>query len=121
VAERRHWAVRKYGGNVIYGVAKAETDRMASDMAHQPRRRGVTVCRSTRALFAERGACGRRLRFEQLGEPGVHRPGGHGVGERRRSVAPQRVGPGGGRGSSPWPTYERELPSFHPLKWLPTN
>jgi dehydrogenase/reductase SDR family protein 1 len=37
------WAAQKYGGNVVYGLAKAATDRMASDMAHQLQPYGVTV------------------------------------------------------------------------------
>jgi len=37
------WAAQKYGGNVVYGLAKAATDRMASDMAHQLRPHGVTA------------------------------------------------------------------------------
>ena len=37
------WAAQKYGGNVQYGLAKAATDKMASDMAHQLRPHGVTV------------------------------------------------------------------------------
>jgi NAD(P)-dependent dehydrogenase (short-subunit alcohol dehydrogenase family) len=37
------WAAQKYGGNVVYGLAKAATDRMAADMAHQLRAHGVTV------------------------------------------------------------------------------
>jgi NAD(P)-dependent dehydrogenase (short-subunit alcohol dehydrogenase family) len=37
------WAAQKYGGNVVYGLAKAATDRMASDMAHQLQPQGVTV------------------------------------------------------------------------------
>jgi dehydrogenase/reductase SDR family protein 1 len=37
------WAAQKYGGNVIYGLAKAATDRMASDMAHELQPNGVTV------------------------------------------------------------------------------
>jgi dehydrogenase/reductase SDR family protein 1 len=36
-------AARKYAGNVMYGLAKAATDRMASDMAHELRAHGVTV------------------------------------------------------------------------------
>ncbi len=36
-------AARKYGGNVIYGLTKAATDRMASDMAHELGPHGVTV------------------------------------------------------------------------------
>jgi dehydrogenase/reductase SDR family member 1 len=30
-----HWAAQKYIGNAIYGVAKAATDKMSSDMAHE--------------------------------------------------------------------------------------
>src|SRR5260370_3192034 len=37
------WAAQKYGGNVVYGLAKAATDRMASDMAHELQPHGVTV------------------------------------------------------------------------------
>jgi dehydrogenase/reductase SDR family member 1 len=37
------WAAQKYGGNVVYGLAKAATDRMASDMAHQLQPHGVAV------------------------------------------------------------------------------
>ena len=38
-----YWAARKYHGNVIYGVAKAATDKMTSDMAHELRGRGVAA------------------------------------------------------------------------------
>jgi dehydrogenase/reductase SDR family member 1 len=37
------WAAQKYVGNVAYGVAKAATDKMTSDMAHELRTHGVTV------------------------------------------------------------------------------
>src|SRR5260370_34902664 len=37
------WAAQKYGGNVVYGLAKAATDRMASDMAHQLQPHRVTA------------------------------------------------------------------------------
>jgi NAD(P)-dependent dehydrogenase (short-subunit alcohol dehydrogenase family) len=37
------WAAQKYGGNVVYGLAKAATDRMAADMARQCQPHGVTV------------------------------------------------------------------------------
>jgi dehydrogenase/reductase SDR family protein 1 len=37
------WAAQKYIGNAIYGVAKAATDKMASDMAHELKPHGVTV------------------------------------------------------------------------------
>ena len=37
------WAAQKYIGNVIYGVAKAATDKMTSDMAHELRPHGVTA------------------------------------------------------------------------------
>jgi NAD(P)-dependent dehydrogenase (short-subunit alcohol dehydrogenase family) len=38
-----HWAARKHIGNVVYGIAKAATDKMASDMAHELKPSGVTV------------------------------------------------------------------------------
>jgi dehydrogenase/reductase SDR family protein 1 len=38
-----HWAARKHIGNVIYGVAKAATDKLTADMAYELRRHGVTV------------------------------------------------------------------------------
>lgn len=37
------WAARKYLGNSIYGIAKAATDKMSSDMAHELREHGVAV------------------------------------------------------------------------------
>jgi dehydrogenase/reductase SDR family member 1 len=37
------WAAQKYIGNTLYGVAKAATDKMAKDMAHELRQHGVTV------------------------------------------------------------------------------
>lgn len=37
------WAGKKYGGNTVCGLAKAATDRMASDMAHELTSHGVTV------------------------------------------------------------------------------
>jgi dehydrogenase/reductase SDR family member 1 len=38
-----YWAARKHLGNVIYGVAKAATDKMTADMAHELRPHGVAV------------------------------------------------------------------------------
>jgi len=38
-----HWAAQKHIGNVAYGVAKAATDKMTADMAHELRPHGVTV------------------------------------------------------------------------------
>jgi dehydrogenase/reductase SDR family protein 1 len=38
-----YWAARKYMGNVIYGLAKAATDKMTADMAHELRGYGVAV------------------------------------------------------------------------------
>ena len=38
-----YWAARKYIGNVIYGLAKAATDKMTADMAHELRPHGITV------------------------------------------------------------------------------
>lgn len=37
------WAAQKYVGNSIYGIAKAATDKMSADMAHELREHGVTV------------------------------------------------------------------------------
>lgn len=37
------WAAQKHIGNVIYGVAKAATDKMTADMAHELRPHGVAV------------------------------------------------------------------------------
>ena len=37
------WSAQKYLGNTIYGTAKAATDKMSSDMAHELRQYGVTV------------------------------------------------------------------------------
>jgi NAD(P)-dependent dehydrogenase (short-subunit alcohol dehydrogenase family) len=38
-----HWAARKRLGNVIYGLSKAATDKMAADMADELRRYNVAV------------------------------------------------------------------------------
>ena len=37
------WAAQKYVGNVVYGVSKAATDKLTSDMATELKRHGVTV------------------------------------------------------------------------------
>lgn len=37
------WAAQKYVGNVAYGVAKAATDKMTADMAHELREHQVAV------------------------------------------------------------------------------
>jgi len=37
------WAAKKHIGNVIYGVAKAATDKMTADMAHELRAHGIAV------------------------------------------------------------------------------
>lgn len=37
------WAAQKYMGNVIYGVSKIATDRLAFDMAHELREYGVAA------------------------------------------------------------------------------
>ncbi len=37
------WAAQKYIGNVAYGVAKAATDKMTADMAHELREHNVAV------------------------------------------------------------------------------
>ena len=38
-----HWAAQKRIGNVIYGIAKAATDKMSADMAQELRPHGVSV------------------------------------------------------------------------------
>ncbi|HYL35229.1 MAG TPA: SDR family NAD(P)-dependent oxidoreductase [Bryobacteraceae bacterium] len=38
-----HWAAQKHIANVIYGVAKAATDKMTADMAHELKPHGVAV------------------------------------------------------------------------------
>jgi len=37
------WAAQKHVGNVAYGVAKAATDKLTADMAHELREHGVAV------------------------------------------------------------------------------
>jgi NAD(P)-dependent dehydrogenase (short-subunit alcohol dehydrogenase family) len=37
------WAARKHIGNALYGLSKAASDKMASDMAHELEEHGVTV------------------------------------------------------------------------------
>jgi NAD(P)-dependent dehydrogenase (short-subunit alcohol dehydrogenase family) len=37
------WAAQKHIGNTVYGLAKAASDKMASDMAHELKAHGVTV------------------------------------------------------------------------------
>jgi NAD(P)-dependent dehydrogenase (short-subunit alcohol dehydrogenase family) len=37
------WAAQKHIGNTIYGVAKAATDKLTSDMAHELRSHGIAV------------------------------------------------------------------------------
>jgi dehydrogenase/reductase SDR family protein 1 len=37
------WAAQKYIGNLLYGVAKAATDKLTSDMAHELRPHGITA------------------------------------------------------------------------------
>jgi len=38
-----YWAAQKHIGNIVYGMAKAATDKMTADMAHELRPHGVTV------------------------------------------------------------------------------
>jgi dehydrogenase/reductase SDR family protein 1 len=37
------WAAQKYVGNALYGISKAATDKMSSDLAHELRKHGVAV------------------------------------------------------------------------------
>src|SRR5204863_183161 len=43
VANISFWAAQKHVGNVPYGVAKAATDKMTADMAHELREHNVAV------------------------------------------------------------------------------
>ena len=38
-----YWAARKYIGNAIYGAAKAATDKLTADMAHELVAHGIAV------------------------------------------------------------------------------
>ena len=38
-----YWAAQKYLGNAVYGIAKAATDKMTADTAHELREHGVAV------------------------------------------------------------------------------
>jgi NAD(P)-dependent dehydrogenase (short-subunit alcohol dehydrogenase family) len=38
-----YWAARKHMGNVVYGVSKAATDKMTSDMAQELRPHGIAA------------------------------------------------------------------------------
>jgi NAD(P)-dependent dehydrogenase (short-subunit alcohol dehydrogenase family) len=57
-----YWAAQKYVGNVVYGVAKAATDKLTSDMAKDLRPFDVAVVSlypglvRTEAVLAARGA-----------------------------------------------------------------
>lgn len=43
IVNMSYWAAQKYVGNVIYGVAKAATDKLTADMAHELTEHGVAV------------------------------------------------------------------------------
>ncbi len=43
IANISHWAAQKHIGNVPYGVAKAATDKLTADMAHELRPHGVAA------------------------------------------------------------------------------
>jgi dehydrogenase/reductase SDR family member 1 len=43
IVQLSHWAAQKHLGNTIYGVAKAATDKMVGDMAHELRPHDVTT------------------------------------------------------------------------------
>ena len=56
------WAAQRHLGNTVYGIAKAATDKMTADMAHELREYGVTVIslypglvRTERVLEAAQG------------------------------------------------------------------
>ena len=43
IANLSHWAAQKYHSNVIYGIAKAATDKLTADAAHELRPHDVIV------------------------------------------------------------------------------
>jgi dehydrogenase/reductase SDR family member 1 len=43
IAHVSSWAAQKHIGNTLYGIAKAATDKMAADMAHELKPHGITV------------------------------------------------------------------------------
>jgi NAD(P)-dependent dehydrogenase (short-subunit alcohol dehydrogenase family) len=43
IANISFWAAQKYLANVIYGIAKAATDKLTADTAHELKRHNVTV------------------------------------------------------------------------------
>ena len=52
------WAGKKYGGNTVCGLAKAATDRMASDMGHELASHGITVVSLYPGLVRTEGVLG---------------------------------------------------------------
>ncbi len=43
IVQLSYWSAQRYLGNTVYGIAKAATDKMASDMAHELADHGVVV------------------------------------------------------------------------------
>jgi dehydrogenase/reductase SDR family member 1 len=43
IVQLSFWSAQKYVGNTIYGIAKAATDKMTADMAHELKPHGVAV------------------------------------------------------------------------------
>ena len=72
------WAAQKHMGNVIYGVAKAATDKMTSDMAHELQPYGICVVSLypglVRTEAVVEAARQRLARPVEQREPRVHRP-----------------------------------------------
>jgi dehydrogenase/reductase SDR family member 1 len=54
IANIGYWAARKYLGNSLYCAAKAATDKMTSDMAHELRPYGVAAVSLYPSSFAQR-------------------------------------------------------------------
>ena len=67
------WAAQKYIGNVLYGVAKAATDKLKADMGHKLRRHGVGAVSLFQGLVRTEAVLAAGVFDEQLGEPTVHR------------------------------------------------
>jgi NAD(P)-dependent dehydrogenase (short-subunit alcohol dehydrogenase family) len=94
------WATQKYIGNVLYGVAKAATDKLKADMGTSCG--GTALARSLfQGLVRTEAVLAAGVFDEQLGEPTVHRARSGRLGRGPGSAALEwaggrcgRVGPG---------------------------
>ena len=91
------WAAQKYIANTLYGLAKAATDKMTADMAHELQPRGVTVVSLYPGLVRTEAV----LAAGVFGKSRIHRPSGRRIGKRSRSHTAERFSArrgGAGRG-----------------------